>query len=208
MRAMSQERFSIVNDIIRGIARRSAYKFKTKDDDELSQELWLYILTKQEEVDHDLDLNMIAKMCYDKIVDIIRYDSRRNTYSLDVMIDHYESDTNTTTNIRITETLGSLSNDDEGILSKSPEDAIVDNDQIKRLFELFPKGSKERLFLEYWGSAAEIGDFGITPRGTYKNGYSEKELAVLLGYASSASGGYKTFRRKMRERIKEFFSDD
>ena len=125
----SKDRVNTMNDIIQGIARRNAYKFKNKSVEDISQDLWLKILMKEEDLGHDLDLNLIAKICFDEIVNMQRYESRRNCYSLEsIEEDGYEFQSNT---------------------FEDPADCnrLI----IRDLFKIFPKDSKEYIFLEYWG---------------------------------------------------------
>lgn len=184
------ERVQQMNDVITGIAKRSAYKFLTKNAEELAQELWLHILEKESERGYELDLDLVAKMCYDKIVDIQRFDARRNAISFDSLFETQDED-------------------EEG---KVTPDAFVQPDNLNKilvddLFKIFPEGSKERIFLEYWGTASGVRDFGIRGKGKYGDGYTESDLAHMLGYSGTSSGGYKSFRKKMRVFVIEYFGE-
>lgn len=186
------ERVLQMNDVISGIAKRSAYKFLTKSAEELSQELWVYILEKEAEKGCELDLDLVAKMCYDKIVDIQRFDSRRNSISLESLLETKCDE-----------------DDDEGF---SGPGSFCQPDNLKKimvddLFKIFPEGSKERLFLEYWGTASGVKDFGVRGQGKYGDGYTESDLAHKLGYSGTSSGGYKSFRKKMRVFVFEYFGE-
>lgn len=196
------ERVQQMNDVISGIAKRSAYKFLTKSSEELAQELWLHILEKEDERGDELDLDLVAKMCYDKIVDIQRFDARRNSISYDQLFEMPEhSLQNGNTQQRW---------EDEADLIRFG--AFVQPDNLKKimvddLFKIFPEGSKERLFLEYWGTASGVKDFGIRGDGKYEDGYTESDLAHKLGYSGTSSGGYKSFRKKMRIFVLGYFED-
>lgn len=192
----TQERVNQMNDLITGIARRSAYKFLTKDAEELAQDLWLHVLEKEEDKGEELDLDLIAKICYNRIVDIQRFDARRNSISLDQL---FESVCN-----------GDYENDDSEDFRDLRPGAFSQPDNLNKilindLFNSFSKGSKERLFLEYWATATGFKDFGIHGDGTYGDGYTESDLARKLGYAGTSSGGYKSFRHKMRTVVIGFF---
>lgn len=198
----TNERVNQMNDIISGIAKRSAYKFLTKSAEEISQELWLHILEKEAERGEELDLDLIAKMCYDKIVDIQRFDARRNSVSFDQLFERfaaeYEHD--------------HRSNEGSEDLRELRNGTFVQPDNLKKimvddLFKIFPEGSKERLFLEYWGTASGVKDFGIRGQGKYGDGYTESDLAHMLGYSGTSSGGYKSFRKKMRVFVIEYFGE-
>lgn len=172
-----EDRTNAINDIITGIARRSAYKFKTRSVEDLSQELWVKILEKENSVGYCLDLNLIAKICYDTIVDIQRYDIVRNCLYLE----------------EVTESLH----------SPYPSDN-VNKILLDDLINIFPKNSKEQYFLEYWYTASGYSDFLIEGNGKNKEGFTESDLAIKLGYSSSSSGGFRKFRSKIRKFVTKF----
>lgn len=182
----TEERINQMNDIITGIARRSSYKFLTKTSEEIAQELWLHVLEKESEAGRDLDLDLIARICYNKIVDIQRHDMRRNSTSLESLIEGSDEDCPFNSQI------------------DGPDDMKV---MVEDLFRIFPEGSKERLFLEYWGTASGVKDFGVRGDGIYNDGYTEKDLASKLGFSGASSRDYKNFRNKMRIFVFEFFND-
>lgn len=191
-----------MNDIITGIARRSAYKFLTKDAEELAQELWEHVLTREYELGHELDLNLIAKMCYDKIVDIQRFDARRNAVSFDQLFERFHTDYQH-------DHRDNEYNEDARDLRPGTftQPDSIQRIMIEDMINMFPKGSKERLFLEYWSTASGYKDFGIRGDGKYEDGYTESDLAHKLGYSGTSSGGYKAFRKKMRVYVIDFLGD-
>ena len=77
MEGRDDERVKLLNDIIIGISRRNAHKIKDMSVDDISQTLWVKVLEKENRLDDNADLNLIAKICYDAIVDIIRKESVR-----------------------------------------------------------------------------------------------------------------------------------
>lgn len=178
----SKDQVDAMNDIIQGISRRSAYKFKNKSVEDISQDLWLKILCKEKELGHDIDLNLTAKICFDEIVSMQRYELRRNHYSLDSI---QESEFNKQSN-----------------LFETPDNCtrLI----IQDLFKIFPKDSKEYIFIEYWANASGYFDSGVTGDGQFCGGYVEKDLAKKLGYPSSDSNGYRRFRNKMRIFVAEY----
>lgn len=188
----SLERVLTIDSIIQGIAKRSAYKFKTKSVEDISQDLWVKILEKEDKYDKELDLDLIAKICYDEIVSMQRYEMRRNHISLESLNEE---------------------GDDENINPcwsshyDTPE-IHCDKSVLRDLFKIFPKDSREYIFLEYWANASGYFDSGIKGLGTYNEGFTEKDLAKRLGFASSTSGGYTKFRRKIRVFVHEYLGDD
>lgn len=193
----TKERFNTTNDIILGIARRSAYKFKTKTVDELSQELWVTVLEKERKVDHDLDFDLIAKICYDKVVDLQRYESRRNCISIEELMVKEEEDEKllkpTTSRVKL--------------YSKFEDPDNITKTLLKDLINIFPKDSKERTFLEYWSSSVGFMDYDVDGNGKFNGGYTESDLAHKLGYSGTSSGGYKKFRSKMRTLVVKVIKD-
>lgn len=179
----SKERVDTINDIIQGISRRNAYKFKSKSVEDISQDLWLKILTKEKDLGHDLDLDLIAKVCFDEIVDMQRYELRRNHYSLESVVEDGDFNSN---------------------LHQFDDPSNCDRMIIRDLFNIFPKDSKEYIFLEYWANASGYFDSGVKGDGQFCDGYVEKDLAKKLGYPSSDSNGYRRFRNKMRIIVSEY----
>ena len=200
---MTEDRVNLINDIVFGIARRSAYKFKTKDVDEIAQDLWVHILEKENSLGQELDLDLIAKICYDRIVDIQRYDMRRNAISFEEKFENTKF-VNANAHWACRDEYEDFKNLDKCFYSESAE-SCIDRMAMDDLFKIFPEGSKERTFLEFWATATEVKDFGIRGEGKYQDGYTESDLAHKLGYAGTASGGYKSFRKKMRNFVAIYF---
>lgn len=197
----SQERIDQMNDLITGIARRSAYKFQKRTLQDIVQDLWITALEKEKAMNEELDLDLLAKICYDRIVDLLRYDSYRNHMSFDQLfgqgdlpsfIDYREDCSSTGGSI--------LKNCYEPSAEK-----VAEAESVKEIFELFPIGSKERQFLEYWSTYANVEDFGVVGEGCYNEGFTESDLAHKLGYSGTSSGGYKSFRKKMRNFVTVYF---
>lgn len=169
--------------MIRGIAQRCSYKFFDLSIEEIEQELWVNLLEREAAEGREFDLNLAARVCYNKIVDMQRYGSHRNHSSLDRMLEFTEEE-----------------DCSFGAQSEEYSSDFTSKVMIEDLFKLFPKGSKERVFLEFWSTYSGVKDFGI-PVGSAP----ESELARLLGYAGTASGGYKRFRNKMRNFVAIYF---
>lgn len=195
---MNNAKFKAVNDIVVGISRRAQYKFKTKDAEEIAQDLWIALLEKG--VGDATDLNLVARICYGEITDIIRKDCRRNAISLNSLLDgNFEG----TIGIKIA---GNTYNDlNTSVVYDESAEVAIDNMIIKELFQLFPEGSPEYTYIAYWATASKVKDFGIVGHDKYRGGYTENDLAHRLGYPSSASATYRKFRQRMRNFIKVYF---
>lgn len=184
-----------VADIIRGISSKYSYKFKDYDlsREDLEQELWVSILEAEKRKGEQLDANLVAKICYDRVKDLISFYMRRSHVP----------------------TPGPASDDDEKepdyigpSQSESPEELDF-NIELKNLYNSFPEGSKERIFIDFWGNATgAFPNNRVVPEKTRKNdGFSEDSLAKILGYSGQSSGGYRKFRNKMRNIISTSLKD-
>lgn len=175
------ERVQTLNDIITGIARRSCHKFKGLSVEDISQSLWLKVLEVENKLNYSLDLNFVARICYDYIVDLQRYEMKRNSYSLESIVESPE-------------------------WSHSPSDDITVEDElvVNELLSVFPEESPEGIFLRYWLTAADVKDFGYEP-STSQGRYTENEIAQILGFNNSSHRGYRRLRHVVREVVLKYF---
>lgn len=176
--------------MIKGIAKKASYKLFSRDLDDIEQDLWVKVLETEKRKGHQLDLNLAAKVCYDYIKDMIDYDQRRN---------HSTVDLSGTEDNEISD------NDFLGTLSDKGNYEV--DLMLKDLYDKYPKGSKERIFLDFWGneSGAMPNTDAIPDSSRTNDGYTENALAKMLGYASQSSGGYRKFKDKMIQIIKDYY---
>lgn len=188
---MNNERFNELNSLIKGIAKRSAYKMYSRSEEDLVQDLWVKVLDTEKRKGEELDLNLVARICYDYIKDMIDYDQRRNHMSADL------SGSDEDDEYADTDFLG----------LKRDNGNYVSDIMLKDLYNRFPEGSKERIFLDFWGNASgAMPNSRVVPNSTRSNdGYSEQALAKMLGYSGQSSGGYRKFRNKMKDLIADYF---
>lgn len=175
----SNERVEVLNKIITEVAARNCYKFQSRDFDDIYQELWVTVLAREEQVQEDLDDLYIYKMCNNHIAEMQRYDMKRNLISLDIVLDTTEP--------------YSTMND------------ALEEISIKDLIKSYPEDTPERVYLEYYCTAAGIIDYGYVPKSKYKEGFTEDELAKLLGFNSCSNSGYRTLRKSMRDVVNRYF---
>ena len=176
----NNERIQTLNDIITGIARRNASKFLDLEVDDLSQEMWKEVLTTENRVGHPLDLDYIATICYNTVVDLQRYGMKRNAYSTDELVE-----------------------DPEWSPFREDFDSKI---MVDDLLELFPPDSLEGVFLRYWATASNVKDYGYRPSdettkrngSSYKDGYTDSNLAKMLGFKGTGDRGYKKFKNNMK----------
>lgn len=189
---MTDERFKEVNSIIKGIAKKSAYKMYSRSEEDLVQDLWVKVLETEKRKGEELDPNLVARVCYDYINDLIDYDQRRNHTNIDYSGTGYEE----------TET------SDTDFIGAIPDNGEYSSEiMLKDLYDRFPEGSKERIFLDFWGnvSGAMPNNRAVPPMSRTQDGYTENNLAKMLGYASQSSGGYRKFKNKMRQIISDYY---
>lgn len=189
---MTDERFKEVNSIIKGIAKKSASKMYSRDEEDLVQDLWVKVLETEKRKGQELEPNLVARVCYDYIKDLIDYDQRRNHTTVD-----YSGTGDIETETSDTDFLG----------VKSDRGEYASEIMLKDLYNKFPEGSKERIFLDFWGNAsgAMPNNRAIPPASRTQDGYTENNLAKMLGYASQSSGGYRKFKNKMRQIISDYY---
>lgn len=188
-------------DMVKGIARKASNKLPNRDTDDIEQDLWVKILDAEERKGKSLDPGLAAKICWDYITDMQRQDIRRQSHiAMDVdpeFIDYLDT---------------SDSDDEGGKSAPSPVGAKRDNGDyladiaIRDLYDRFPIGSKERMYLDFWGNATDVmpNDRMVPDASRQKDGYSENTLAKMLGYASQASGGYRKFKKKMQDIVRDY----
>lgn len=190
----SEERFEVVNDIITGISRRKADKFFNRlTSEDIAQELWIVIIEKEKSLGKELDLDLIAKICYDEINGMIRKSLRQK-----------RANKMTDASYEELEEMGY----EFPIDGRSNDPADCNSLIIRDIINLFEVGSKERYYLEYWATSVDILNAGITGDGKYQDGFTEKDLADKLGYASSRSGGFIRLRNKVRESVNNYIKDE
>lgn len=178
---MDKERVQRVNDVIQGIARRSAYKFKTKDSEELAQEMWVEVLSAEKTLGIPLTLDYVARVCYNTVVDLQRHDMIRNSYSLEEM--------------------------DEDTSWLPYEESIDSKIMIYDLFEKYPSDTPEGIYLRFYATKIGLCDF-YKPTSIYKDGYTDGALAKLLGFKGTADRRWKRFRDNFQSQLRKYFFED
>lgn len=181
--------------MIKGIAKRASYKLFSRDVEDIEQDLWVKVLETEKRKGHQLDLNLAAKVCYDYIKDMIDYDMRRNHLSSD-SIENTKDDED--------------SSGQRIIGAKQDKGDYASDINLKDLYNQFPEGSKERIFLDFWGnrSGAMPNTNVIPSKSREQDGYTEGALAKMLGFASASSSGYRNFRDRMKKIISDYLNAD
>lgn len=191
-------RINEMASMIRGIALKASKQLFDRSVDDIEQDLWVKVLETEKRKGHPIDLKLAGRVCWDYVKDMIDYDIRRSHTTIDLSGTGEES----------TDYIEAGSSDFLGVVHDKGdrESEIMLNDLYKKFPD--PK-SKERIFLDFWGNASGAhpnnNPNALPSENRSSDGYSEKQLARLLGYSDQASGGYKTFRRKMKELISDYY---
>lgn len=189
-----KSRMKEISDLIKKIASKASKVLYSRDKEDVEQDLWVKFLETEKRKGYELDLPLIAKICWDYVNDMRDYDQRRNHTSLDFSGSDDDSEFA----------------DSEFIGASQDKGDYYNKVNLDNLYSKYPVGSKERIYLDFWGNASGAYpnlDPSATPEHNRSNdGYSENSLARLLGYASSSSQGYRKFRDYMKKEIKDYFN--
>ena len=202
---LTNEQTLAIDNMLRKIAMKKRYQYETFSSrlefEDILQELWikaLEIIERQQRV----DMNLIAKAAYDKVVDLVRAQIRRPSVSIDTMSLEWNGDDSKDNNSEYTYMCGL-----EGFSSKitSPDEAAESSDAINRMLDLFDKDSKERKMLEILikincdledVDASEFSDL-------YGYGRCDSWIAKKLGWAGSGSSSYQKCRNRLQAKLVE-----
>lgn len=195
---LTNEQFEEIERVVSGISRRKAWGVFTYED--LHQDLWLDVMELIEKVGEVPSLNLVARVCYNKVTDKIRYNRRRSDSQL--LGD------------------GTESNFEKGSTNESAEDFMVSrglggssvtmsNLVVQEMMELFDEGTKERLYIYQMAVFHNALDPEEDTSEEFDTLFSndkrfDNEIAINMGYSGSHSSGYKRVRWAVRERILEF----
>lgn len=178
--------------MVKGIARKASKELYDRDVDDIEQDLWVKILDTEERKGQELSQGLAAKVCWDYVTDMQRQDIRRK----DHIAMSYDP-----------EIVDDLDGDQfSGIGSKRDQGDYDSEVALHALYDKFPIGSKERMYLDFWGNASgAMPNTRVIPDSNRSNdGYSEKNLAKMLGFAGQADRGYRKFKKKMKDIILDY----
>lgn len=190
---MTDERNELAQ-MIKGIAQKASKSLYSRSTEDIEQDLWVKVLETEARKGHELDLNLAGRVCWDYVNDMKDYDQRRNHF---------------TTDFSGSDESGEGSDSD--FIGAHADKGNYDSDvALDGLFNMFPEGSKERMYLDFWGNEtnARPNKNAIPPSSRKNDGFTEDALAKMLGYSSMSSGGYKKFRDKMRGIISDYYKDN
>lgn len=165
-------------------------KLYNVSQEDLVNDLWVSVLEaldKKKDVDPEsLNFSYFVEICKNSIVDIIRKNVRKSAYQdMFVSVDGTEED----------------SEDRSGLGRNENQYKLI---ELLDFVDKFPKGSKEREYLEWYLTKLNIKDYGTEITDKPVN-TSEGELAKHLGFPSASSSSYRTFRSSMRKALADYF---
>lgn len=157
--------------------------------EDLIQEIWIKLLEVIKESNKLPTVSYIRQLCHGTLVDWTRKGTRDYHLSYD-----YDPE-------------GNRSEWEEDPFSKN----FVKDAEVKDLLNMFPKGSKERTYIEFYLSKAGVDIEGAKTidvedkfRSNY-GGYTDSALAKLLGFKGTADRGWKRFRDQMKGIISDYY---
>ena len=164
-----------------------SYIRKTGNDnleaEELEQELWMQILEYNHKNGKLPDYKLAKTICNNTLVDLTRKGVRRNHLSYDF--------------------------DEEGDRAEWEQDLsqnIESDAELNDFLSNFPEGSKERTFFDFYLAKSGAKDTGIVPELTRsEDGYTDSNLAKMLGFKGTGDRGWKRFRSEMKELARDYF---
>jgi len=194
---MSNNHVSDILNVAEAMAKKYFYRFKPfgKSIDELESDLYTYLLEQEKEEGKELDIPLMIDICKKHIVDLQRYAMKRNTVDYDA----WENDVNSAENANDASLHSHISSD-------FTQDLMIDG-----LLRRYEENTRERIYIEFMLDLAGLYEYGgkygfdYDTRGAGRKSSPESQLASYLGFPSSSSSAYRTFRDKMRKEVAEYF---
>ena len=202
---LSEQETLAIDALIRKIAAKKFHTYQTNSNlsfEDVVQELWLKALEVCEEKQR-CDLPLIAKCCYDKLVDLIRAAIRRPSTSVDPMRFEYNGEEGEVSSDSDYAYISTEFNTNSKFLSAESYSEFLD------IINIFEKGTREREYIElvacYFCGAefdrAKYEDFSdcIGRQDNYFNSW----IAKKLGFVGATSRGYQMVRWAVRNKLTE-----
>lgn len=189
---LKEEEFNSLDSMLRGIAGKYNGWYGLKYED-LYQECWL----KASEVinsSEELNLDLICRCCYNRVMDIVRYTTRR--------LNQIPMDPGDESNRPLYGNSAKLWNN-----SKTNFDINLILEEIENLFD---EGSREREYiheLEVYFGVKDATKEAINSLFDFSSS-RDNEIAWNLGYANSSSNGYRGLKWRVRCAVEEHFGED
>ena len=193
---LSENQFKELNKMLNGIARKYA-GWGGIDYDDILQECWVKAITVINQTG-ELKLNLIASSCYNRIIDLCRYQKRRVNQ---IPVEHSqfdyrdESDSNNSLDFSPIEGWN--------ITQQSTEDVVIDNLAVDIIEDLFAPGSIEKEYVHLVAVYLRLKQPNVTNIKIIfnENAPMENNIAISLGYANSMSSGYRNCKKRVRSVI-------
>lgn len=196
--------YSAFGGIVKGIARKYGSTHWI-DPDDLEQDLWVKVLTLINEVGYEnVTESMVARICWNKAVDVYRYNRRRWDSNCEFIEDSdFDGDYNRSS--------ANYSNNDY-FNNKNRLERAEDVVFFKEVIDKFPKGSKERKYVVmklvcYGVISVEHLDKDDLADLKIPEGDVESDYIAVLGYKSHCPGSWTCKKREIRRVIDEFLNE-
>ena len=189
--SMSKDLYNHRNELITTIAKNNIQRLYSQELDDLIQMLWVKVLQCDKKYDKFIEDGLLITVCKRWILTLIRDDSKKNTYSLDCLMEDTGFDV------------------EEPLFLADTVEYRFELNNLYSFYNKFKKDSLEQKYLKFYFEASGICDFGIHPRAfqpdgkhAKNRGYTKENLAKYLGLSSS-SPNFRDFIDKMNILVKE-----
>lgn len=190
-----------LNNMIRGIAYRYNGWAGLRAEEDIIPVLWCKAMTMIRRKKTDITMNYIARGCYNGCIDLYDAKKKGNDHECTFEEDLMEAFTSkeqqdSTSDLSLILTGGSSYKGD----GSDPEGSLL----ITDLMNLFPEGSAEQTYINLISKWV-----GLNNANPEDVGYKHKDyvIAKKCGYASDTSSGYRNFKYRVRDKIREFYQD-
>lgn len=186
---MDKDTYEVYNTIIRNTVYSylKARGLSTSIADDMCQDAWMNILEYEKSHNKFPDYALAKTMAHRRVVDMLRKE-----YGSEA---HFSLDDNPV-------------DDDDSYASWHEDKGNRDefDADLAELKDMFPEGSKERKFLDFYIAKSGVEDNGVVPDKTRSDdGYTDSNLAKMLGFHGTADRAWKRFRDRMKEIIADYY---
>lgn len=187
MRTLSTEEVQSVEELITKLVYKK-YRCESTlmNFEDLKSELWLTAIKVIRRYDDRVELNLIARSCLCKFVDLTRksYGTKEDAtdFSTSGSSNEYDSEVYDSREIKLS-------------------DDFLDNLYVEDIVSLFEVGSKEREFVNLKLASVDMSD---SKSIVFEEKDLENQIARALGFAGGCSSGYRKVRNNVREAVKNY----
>ena len=193
---MTNEEYIQINRMLTGIAQKKYHTYRYYsglDLEDVVSNLWIETMELINAMQR-VDMPLIAKIAYRKIVDMIREEHRRLHVSIDQsMLDYTNTD-----------------KDNEISSLHSSDVSAIDIAIVEEAKNIFPEGSKEWIYINWIIDLEalpkeDLNEYpGMDRENKTKNSYPlDSFLAKKCGYPYTGSSGYRMMKNRVKAKLIE-----